>query len=73
MTNGIKNNPITARDVKMAFKMLGKSKYGVEGKSVRHQPDAIITEYFPIPTSILTTKKMLFCLSMYFLQIKFNF
>ena len=65
MTNGIKNNHITARDVKMALQMIGKSKYGVEGKSNRHQPDAIITEYFPVPTSILTTTKMVFCLSMY--------
>ena len=52
MTNGIKNNPITARDVKMAFKMLGKSKYGVEGNSVRNQPDTVITEYLSVPTSI---------------------
>ena len=43
MTNGIKNNHITVRDVKIALKMLGKSKYGVEGKSVRNQPDAVIT------------------------------
>ena len=52
MTNGIKNNPITARDVNIALKMLGKSKYRVEGKLVRNQPDAVITEYFPVPTSI---------------------
>ena len=32
--------------------MLGKSKYGVEEKSVRNQPDAVIIEYFPVPTSI---------------------
>ena len=32
--------------------MIGKSKYGVEEKSVRNQPDAVIIEYFPVPTSI---------------------
>ena len=32
--------------------MLGKSKYGVEGNSVRNQPDTVITEYLSVPTSI---------------------
>ena len=53
MTNGIKNSPITKRDVKMAYDMLGRSKYGVEGKNVRRQPDAVTTESMPVPTTIL--------------------
>jgi hypothetical protein len=53
MTNGIKNSPITKRDVKMAYDMLGRSKYGIEGKTVRHQPDAVVTDSMPVPTTIL--------------------
>lgn len=53
MTNGIKNNPITKRDIAMALEMLGKSRYSVQGKTVRHQPDAIDTEAISVPTKIL--------------------
>jgi hypothetical protein len=53
MTNGIKNNPITKRDIAMALEMLGKSRYSVQGKTVRHQPDAVDTESIPVPTKIL--------------------
>ena len=52
MINRIKNNPTTKRDVKIELEMLGRSKYEVEGKKVRRQPDTIITEPFPVPTSI---------------------
>jgi hypothetical protein len=37
----------------MAFDMLGRSKYGVEGKTVRRQPNAVVTESMPVPTTIL--------------------
>jgi hypothetical protein len=53
MTNGIKNNPITKQDIAMALEMLGKSRYSVQGKTVRHQPDAIDTESVSVPTKIL--------------------
>jgi hypothetical protein len=53
MTNGIRNNPITKRDITMALNMLGKSRYSVQGKTVRHQPDAVDTESIPVPTRIL--------------------
>jgi hypothetical protein len=53
MTNGIKNNPITKRDIAMAVDMLGKSRYSVQGKTVRHQPDAVETDSIPVPTKIL--------------------
>ncbi|OEU08874.1 hypothetical protein FRACYDRAFT_249219 [Fragilariopsis cylindrus CCMP1102] len=53
MTNGIKNNPITKKDVNMALDMLGKSKYSVQGKTVRHQPDAVDTQEISVPTKIL--------------------
>jgi hypothetical protein len=53
MTNSIKNSPITKRDVKMAYDMLGKSKYGIQGKTVRGQPDQVITESMPVPTTVL--------------------
>jgi hypothetical protein len=53
MTNGIKNNPITKREVVMALDMLGKSRYSVQGKTVQHQPDAVDTESISVPTKIL--------------------
>jgi hypothetical protein len=53
MTNSIRNSPITKRDVKMAYDMLGRSKYGIEGKTVRRQPDAVVTDSLPVPTTIL--------------------
>jgi hypothetical protein len=52
MTNGIKNSPITKRDVKMTYVMLGRSIYGIQGKTVRHQPNTVITELMPVPTKI---------------------
>ena len=39
VTNGIKNSPITQRDVKVALDILGKSTFGVQGKKIRHQPE----------------------------------
>ena len=65
MTNGINNNPITAMDVKMVLNMLVRSKYGIEGKSVRHLPDTVTTEYFPVPTSIFDYYKIFFFLWMW--------
>ena len=53
ITNGIKNNPIRNRDANMTFDMLGRSRYGVEGKTLCHQPDAVISESFPVHTKIL--------------------
>ena len=53
MTNNIKNSPITKRDVKMACDMLGKSRYGIQGKTVRGQPSQVIAESMPLPTTIL--------------------
>ena len=44
VTNGIKNSPITKQDVKMALEMLGRSKYALQGKTARHQPDAVNAE-----------------------------
>ena len=40
-TNGIKNNPITQRDLKVTEDMLGKCEYALKGKTVRRQPDAV--------------------------------
>ena len=37
----------------MALEMLGKSKYSVQGKTVRHQPDAVHIEEVSVPTKIL--------------------
>ena len=34
VTNSIKNNPITVRDIKMCVDMLGKSRYIAQGKSI---------------------------------------
>ena len=44
VTNGIKNSPITKQDVKMALEMLGRSKYALQGKATRHQPNAVNAE-----------------------------
>ena len=40
-TNGIRNNPITKRDILIAHEMLGRSKYAAKGKTKRRQPSAI--------------------------------
>ena len=53
VTNGIKNSPITQRDVKVELDMLGKSTFGVQGKKVRHQPDAVAVEIIEVPPTIL--------------------
>ena len=53
VTNEIKNSPITQRDVKVAIDMLGKSTFGVQGKRVQHQPDAVDVEILEVPPTIL--------------------
>ena len=53
VTNGIKNSPITQRGVKVALDMLGKSTFGVQGKKIRHQPDAVDVEIIEVPPTIL--------------------
>ena len=53
VTNRIKNSPITQQDVKVALDMLGKNNFGVQGKRVRHQPDAVDAEILEVPPTIL--------------------
>ena len=43
-TNGIKNSPITKRDVLLTLDMFGKSEHGLTGKTSRTQPDAVNAE-----------------------------
>ena len=40
-TNGVRNNPITRRDVMIAKCMLGPSAHAPKGKSTRTQPDEV--------------------------------
>ena len=40
-TNGIKNNPMTTRDVKIAADILGRSPYVAKGKTTRTQPSTV--------------------------------
>ena len=40
-TNGIRNNPITKRDILIAHEMLARSKYAAKGKTKRCQPSAV--------------------------------
>ena len=40
-TNGIRNNPITKRDILIAHEMLERSKYAAKGKMNRRQPSAV--------------------------------
>ena len=44
LTNGIKNNPITKRDVEICDDMLGPSSYAAKGKTTRTKLDAIDTK-----------------------------
>ena len=37
--------------------ILGKSQYAIKGKSIQGQPDAVKTEYVPVPRSILDCYK----------------
>ena len=41
VTNGIKNNPITKRDVELCTEMLGKSKYMAQGKTTMKGAEAV--------------------------------
>ena len=43
-TNGIKNSPITKRDVLLAIDMLGNSEHAMAGKTTRTQLDAVNAE-----------------------------
>ena len=36
---------------------MGRIKYGVEGKTVHHQPDTVKIYFFPVPTTILSYYK----------------
>ena len=44
VTNGIKNNPFTKRDIELTADMLGRSAVAVQGKTTRTQPDAVVAQ-----------------------------
>ena len=41
ISNSIKNSPITKRDIELTEKMLGESKYSLQGKRTARTPDAV--------------------------------
>jgi hypothetical protein len=51
-TNGIKNSPITVRDVDMMNDILHVSPYRLKGKFNRRQPDEVVTSLVPLPKSV---------------------
>ena len=53
VTNGIKNNPFTKQDVRMAIDMLGKSQYSYQGNQVRRQPLAVEMNIVPVPPTVI--------------------
>ena len=58
-TNGLKNNKVTRRDVRLARDMLGISEHAMAGKRTRTQPDAVNAEeqLVALPPSILNYYK----------------
>ena len=56
VTNGIKNNPISKRDVQICQEMLGRSKYISQGKTTMKRSDAIdvSNQTVELPKTMLT-------------------
>ena len=56
MTNGIKNNPISKRDIEICKDMLGRSKYLAKGKSTMKAPETadVQAQTAELPLTILT-------------------
>ena len=52
-TNNILNCPIKQRDVKLTNTILGPSKYALEGKRTRRQPDAVDAQIVEVPPQML--------------------
>ena len=52
-TNNIRNYPFDRRDVKLMMEIIGESKYALEGKRTRRQPEAVDTEIMEVPPQIL--------------------
>ena len=54
VTNGIKNSPITRRDIIISAEMLGRSRYSIQGKTTKTQPEAVDTSNMvKVPQEIL--------------------
>ena len=71
LSNSIKNSPITKRDIELTAKMLGPSKYSLQGKRTARTPDAIDghLQVVPVPDIIVTLSYVLMlCSSMMFLS-----
>jgi hypothetical protein len=51
-TNGIKNSPISARDVDMMNDILDVSLYRLKEKFIRRQLDEVETNMIPLPKSV---------------------
>ena len=58
-SNMIYNCPVTLQDVKNAKLIFGPDVTSLEGKSVRHKPDSVVTNYVDIPREILESLKEL--------------
>ena len=52
-TNNIRNYPFDRRDIKLMMEIIGESKYALEGKRTRRQPEAVDTEIMEVPPQIL--------------------
>ena len=54
LSNSIKNSPITKRDIELTAKMLGPSKYSLQGKRTARTPDAIdgYRQVVPAPDTV---------------------
>ena len=70
-SNMIVNCPVTFRDVKNAKLIFGPDITSLKGKSVRHNPASVITDYDPILREILKSRKELE-VSAYIMFIKKN-
>ena len=55
----IVNCPVTFRDVKNAKLIFGPDITSLKGKSVRHKPASVVTDYAEIPREIPKSRKEL--------------
>ena len=58
VTNNIKDCPITCKDTQLVLKMLDESQNAVQGETVHHKSDAVVTESIKDPRNILEYHKL---------------
>ena len=56
-TNGLKNCPITIKDISIAEKIFGDDVSTLKGKTTRKKPNIVVNEYIEVPEELMQAQR----------------